>query len=193
MIVAALALVFAMVGTAVAGTDGISSKLTKSKVKKIAKKQANKQITARAPGLAVASAASADSVKTEVLFGPVTVAEGAADTTLASHGPLSVVASCDLDAGATESNVLVASTEAGTGFGGDDESGAELGPATPEASRFIEEPGASSTGAADHSDGYDDQFSMVAPSGAAMHGTVSSMANGTANTCTYYGSVTLVK
>jgi hypothetical protein len=50
MIVAALALVFAMVGTAVAGTDGISSKLTKSKVKSIAKKQATKQLKANVAG-----------------------------------------------------------------------------------------------------------------------------------------------
>jgi hypothetical protein len=192
MVIAALAIVFAMVGTAVAGTDGISSKLTKSSVKKIAKKQANKQITARAPGLAVASAATADAVSSQVMFGPVTVAEGAADTTLASHGPLSIVASCDLDGTATESNVLVASTENNTGFGGDDEDAGDLGPATPEANRIIEDPGASSSAAQEHSDGYDDTFSMIAPSGAAMHGVVSSLANGTANTCTYYGSVTLV-
>ena len=38
---AVLALVFAMVGTAIAGTDGLSGKITKSKVKSIAKKQAD--------------------------------------------------------------------------------------------------------------------------------------------------------
>lgn len=56
LVLAALALVFAMVGTAIAGPDAISNKVTKSKVKKIAKKQINKA----APGLSVASAKNAD-------------------------------------------------------------------------------------------------------------------------------------
>jgi hypothetical protein len=66
MMVALVALALALGGTAVA--DGITAKLDraeKTQVKKIAKKQANKRITARAPGLAVASArtaASADSL-----------------------------------------------------------------------------------------------------------------------------------
>jgi hypothetical protein len=59
MIVAALALVFAMVGTAVAGTDGISSKLTKSKVKSIAKKQADKELKANVAGSHVNTADNA--------------------------------------------------------------------------------------------------------------------------------------
>jgi len=45
MVLAVVALVFAVVGTAVAGTDGLSSKLNKSTVKKIAKKQGKKQAT----------------------------------------------------------------------------------------------------------------------------------------------------
>lgn len=60
MVLAALALVFAMVGTAVAGTDGITNKITKSKVKSIAKKQVNKA----APGLSVLNAKTADSATT---------------------------------------------------------------------------------------------------------------------------------
>src|SRR5688572_11094187 len=59
MVLAVLALVFAMVGTAVAGPDAISSKITKSKVKKIAKKQANKAIDKRESGLNVNSASTA--------------------------------------------------------------------------------------------------------------------------------------
>ena len=55
-----MALVFAMVGSAVAGTDGLSNKITKSKVKKIAKKQINKA----APGLSVAHADTADTATT---------------------------------------------------------------------------------------------------------------------------------
>ena len=54
MVVAAVALVFAVAGTAIAGPGAISSKISKSKVKKIAKKQINKA----APGLSVAHADS---------------------------------------------------------------------------------------------------------------------------------------
>ena len=52
IIVAVVALAFAMVGTAVAGTDGLSAKLTKSKVKSIAKKQADKELKANVSRLA---------------------------------------------------------------------------------------------------------------------------------------------
>jgi hypothetical protein len=63
MVVAALALILALVGTAVAGPDATTSKITKTKVKKIAKKQANKVLTRRAPTLDVNSARSADSAR----------------------------------------------------------------------------------------------------------------------------------
>ena len=53
-------LVLVMAATAVAGPDAITRALTKPKVKSIAKKQADKRITARAPGLSVASAESAE-------------------------------------------------------------------------------------------------------------------------------------
>ncbi len=56
IVLAVIALVFAMAGSAVAGTDALSNKITKSKVKKIAKKQINKA----APGLDVKSAKTAD-------------------------------------------------------------------------------------------------------------------------------------
>ena len=49
IIVAVVALVAAMAGTAIAGPDASTSKLTKSKVKKIANKQAGKQIAALLP------------------------------------------------------------------------------------------------------------------------------------------------
>ena len=55
-IVAVLALVAAFAGTAIAGPDAISNKVTKSKVKTIAKKQINKA----APGLSVAEAEKAE-------------------------------------------------------------------------------------------------------------------------------------
>jgi hypothetical protein len=53
-------LVLVLTATAVAGPDAITRALTKPTVKSIAKKQADKRITARAPGLAVASAESAN-------------------------------------------------------------------------------------------------------------------------------------
>ena len=72
-LVATVALVLALGGTAVAsqqndaaraGSDAAAAPLTKKQVKKIArkiaKKEANKAITARAPGLTVAKAALAD-------------------------------------------------------------------------------------------------------------------------------------
>jgi hypothetical protein len=56
IIVAALALVAALAGTALAGPDADTSAINKKKVKKIAKKQINKL----APGLSVASAQTAN-------------------------------------------------------------------------------------------------------------------------------------
>ena len=61
MVIAVVALALALAGTAVAGTDGLTSKITKAKVKSIAKKQANKAITRREASLNVNSAKTADS------------------------------------------------------------------------------------------------------------------------------------
>lgn len=60
MVVAVVALSLAMIGTAVAGPDAISDKITRSKIKSIAKKQANKAITAREATLNVNRAKTAD-------------------------------------------------------------------------------------------------------------------------------------
>jgi hypothetical protein len=60
MIVAVVALSFALAGSAVAGTEALNKAVTKSKVKKISKKQANKQIKKKAPGLSVANAVNAE-------------------------------------------------------------------------------------------------------------------------------------
>jgi hypothetical protein len=62
MVVGVLALSLAIGGSAIAGTTAVTSKLDKKEkkqVKRIAKKQANKRITQRAPGLSVANAQSA--------------------------------------------------------------------------------------------------------------------------------------
>ncbi len=59
-VVAVFALSFAVVGSAIAGTDSAKKALSKSQVKKISKKQADKEINKKAPGLSVAHATSAD-------------------------------------------------------------------------------------------------------------------------------------
>jgi hypothetical protein len=59
IIVAVLALIAALAGTAVAGPNASTSAVSKKKVKKIAKKQAVKQINELAPGLSVANAVNA--------------------------------------------------------------------------------------------------------------------------------------
>ena len=64
IVIAVLALGFAMVGSAVAGTEGLSQKLTKSKVKKIARRQANKVLGQSAADLSVAKAKEADHATT---------------------------------------------------------------------------------------------------------------------------------
>lgn len=61
MIVAAVALTLALTGSAIAMPSASTRAVTKSTVKKIAKSQADKVVTSRAPGLSVAKAATADS------------------------------------------------------------------------------------------------------------------------------------
>jgi hypothetical protein len=75
-VVAVFALSFAIVGSAIAGTDSAKKALTKSQVKKIAKKQANTAIKRQAPGLSVAHATSADSATNAT--NATTAANGAA-------------------------------------------------------------------------------------------------------------------
>jgi hypothetical protein len=58
---AAAVLALAVAATAVAGPDALTRAVTKPKVKQIARKQADRRITSRAPELSVASAATAQS------------------------------------------------------------------------------------------------------------------------------------
>jgi type II secretory pathway pseudopilin PulG len=60
IVVAIMALVAAVAGTAVAGPGATSSKITKKKVTKIAQNVANQQISARESGLRVAHAVTSD-------------------------------------------------------------------------------------------------------------------------------------
>jgi hypothetical protein len=152
----------------------------------------NESTLGKVPSATAADSASA--LTSLIVFGPTSLNEGQ-EATVFSHGPFSAIARCADDGGNTELNVILASTQDGGGFGGDDNNG-PLGPATPETDRFIENPGATDPAGGDplaHSDGYDDQFSMVLPGGPALNGTVSSTANGDAQTCTFYGHVQIVK
>jgi len=87
IVVAALALVAALAGTAIAGPDAHTSAINKKKVKKIA----DKQIQAAAPDLSVASAKTADTATTattagsanNVLWAVVNNGPGAADAAVA--------------------------------------------------------------------------------------------------------------
>jgi hypothetical protein len=100
MVVAAVALIFAVAGTAIAGPGAISNKISKSKVKKIAKKQINKA----APGLSVAhaqtagsadSATNADAVNGQRLVKVLAkIPVGSDDATIATFAGFTISASC---------------------------------------------------------------------------------------------------
>lgn len=88
---ASLALVFVAVGGAVAGPEALN-KITKSKVKSIAKKQANKQIKAKAPGLSVANADTVDGNQVvQIDFRPA----GAANEVILDLNGLQMRADCN--------------------------------------------------------------------------------------------------
>lgn len=78
MIVAAVALVLALTGSAIAGTGAADRKLSKSKVAKIAAKQANGVVTSRAAGLDVNSARTATTARTAATAENAANAENAA-------------------------------------------------------------------------------------------------------------------
>jgi hypothetical protein len=83
IVLACVALCFAVAGSAVAGTAAVSEKITKRSVKKIAKAQAEKRITKRASGLSVAHAATADNA--------TNATNAASATNLAASEPYHVV------------------------------------------------------------------------------------------------------
>jgi len=84
MLVAVVALVGALAGTALAGSDVQSSALSKKKVKKIAKKEAEKAIDAAAPGLSVANADAVDGVSEEELTVGRSAFDGSCDPNTAT-------------------------------------------------------------------------------------------------------------
>jgi hypothetical protein len=104
MVVATLALSFALVGSAAAAPGALTRAVSKSQVKTIAKKQANKAITKQAPGLSVASAANAanaTNAETAAKVGGLTphklftkIANGTGTTTVLSVNGLTLSADC---------------------------------------------------------------------------------------------------
>jgi hypothetical protein len=123
-----------------------------------------------------------------VPFGIITANSGESKT-LVTYGPFSLIGKCETDEADLEANVVFATTEDHTSFGGDDNSGGDIGPATPESERIIEDPGASSDGEPDNSDGYDDQFDAQAPSGRSWAGTVQSWVSKDAGQCRWSGFI----
>jgi hypothetical protein len=134
------------------------------------------------------NATNATNFEKFVPFGIIAAANGEAKT-LVSYGPFSLIGQCKPDGANLGAFVVFATTENGTSFGGDDESDGNVGPATPEAERIIEDPGASSAGEAENSDGYDDQFNAQAPSGRSWAGTVESWASKDAGQCRWSGYI----
>ena len=95
IVVAVMALVAAVAGTAVAGPGASTSKITKKKVTKIATKVANQEIDKRAPGLSVAHANTATSATT------------ATNATNASHANTATSAETAANAEALSGNTVV--------------------------------------------------------------------------------------
>ncbi len=205
IVLAVLALVFAMVGSAVAGTDGLSSKITKSKVKKISKKQANKQLKANVSGSHVntadnatnatnatnaANAANADTVDGQsVIKVFAKFPDGTANFTIGTFDGYTLRASCT--AGDVEnfqlisSDTQVAMTAQGNGNAGPN---------------FDEEQGGGSTVLELDSDGINDNdrgqvtFSVAKTGGNTVSGNLGyddpNIFNGE-NVCAVYGHIIL--
>jgi hypothetical protein len=119
----------AVAGSAIAGTDALNAKLNKPKVKKIAKKQANKQITKRAPGLSVAAAQTAVTAETANRFGgmtptriaPFTLGNGGSQV-IGTFGPFTLTASCAINvAGDDTALVAITTSQNNSAFKGEDD------------------------------------------------------------------------
>lgn len=106
IVLAALGLTLAVGGTAIAGPEAITRAVSKSKVKSIAKKQADKRITKKAPELSVANAAALGGEPASAFTtGPgrvvgahavLAAADPPGDTTvLTVDGLVSLVVNCD--------------------------------------------------------------------------------------------------
>lgn len=134
------------------------------------------------------SAASAANLDKYVPFGVMTVNSGESRI-LVSYGPFSLIGQCQVDGEALEANVIFATSEDHIAFGGDDSRMGDAGPGTPEPERIIEDPGATSSGPAVNSEGYEDAFDAQTPSGPSWQGTVESWASKDAGQCRWSGYI----
>ena len=133
MIIAMVALSAALAGTAIAGPEALVSKITKSKVKKIAKKEANKRINKRESGLDVNSAktantatmaTSADSFAemTAERFEAFTLNNGQSQA-LGTFGPFTLTASCEINVGGFDRALVeIETSQDNSAFRGEDSS-----------------------------------------------------------------------
>src|SRR5262245_24048981 len=112
-----LALVIAVAGTAIAGTQATKSAFSK-KEKNQVKSIATKKIKALGPRLYVKRAKNADKVdQANVCSGTVTLqGAGAHQQTLCSAGPLSIVATCDIGPTSVQGRVNVQGPGDGSGW-----------------------------------------------------------------------------
>ncbi len=160
MVIATIALSLALAGTAIAGPEAITSALNKGKVKKIAKKQATKQIDKREAGLSVASAVTAGSAETAgsadsfggmtaTRIDPFTLTNGGSRE-LGTFGPFTLTASCAINQVATDvALVTITTNQNNSAFKGEDEepdfdvgdTPAYVDASTPTGTPFFEEDG----------------------------------------------------
>ena len=122
IVIAVLALIAAVAGTAVAGPVATTSKdklskKEKQQTKKIAKKQAKKQIEKKASGLSVANATNASNVSGRTPF-LIKLAAGQTQT-IATNGAVSVEANCKVN-GFDTARILAQTTQNGAALDGFD-------------------------------------------------------------------------
>jgi hypothetical protein len=132
------------------------------------------------------SATSADGVKTLAIISVTTLAEGAPDVTLATHGPLTLVGRCVPNAAATEAKLAVRTTEDNSAAAGD--------PPTPADTDF--DAGQTSSDLATVASGPNgvapESVVASAPSGKAFSGLIAMYADASgAGSCKFHGSLAL--
>ena len=153
IVVAVLALVAALAGTAIAGPGVESSAVNKKDVKKIAKKQAKKQVKKLAPGLSVANADNAANAANAAQVDTLQVdpenVEAAASLAVApevellTYGPFTVYGKCFVNAANISAQAYIKSTGAGALLDSDEDDldgagNGYLSPGTLEANRELE-------------------------------------------------------
>jgi hypothetical protein len=131
-----------------------------------------------------ANATSADGVKTLKIIPVTTMAEGASDVPLATHGPLTLLGRCVPNAATTEARLAVTTTEDNSAAGGDDAPGDPDFDAGQTSSDLVTL--SSTSGVAPGS------VVASAPSGKAFTGLIAMYADATgAGSCKFHGHLAL--